>query len=78
MEYTGAKEIDVIAHSMGVPLTRRALKGGWARLPSDNIELTEDVKYYIGKPLTEKVRHFIGIVGPNFGVQNCTDTLFSA
>ena len=30
LEYTGADEIDVISHSMGVPLSRRALKGGWS------------------------------------------------
>ena len=26
--YTGAEKIDVISHSLGVPLTRKALKGG--------------------------------------------------
>lgn len=28
IQYTGAEKVDVIAHSLGVPLTRKALKGG--------------------------------------------------
>ncbi len=69
---------------MGVPLARRALKGGWSTIirdstPSDgmkNIFDDEDDTYtyfYIGKPLTQKVAHFIAIQGPNFGVKNCTE-----
>ena len=72
-------EIDVISHSMGVPLTRRALKGGWAKLPNQDQRRDfgeENIKYYIGRPLTDKVRHFIGIVGPNYGVHNCTNEDF--
>ena len=30
LEYTEAPEIDIIAHSMGVAYSRRAVKGGWA------------------------------------------------
>ena len=74
LDYTQADEIDVIAHSMGVPLTRRVLKGGWS---SDHAEWNkgeqeEERPFYIGRPLTHRVRHFIGIVGPNFGVFNCS------
>lgn len=74
LDYTGAKEVDVISHSMGVPLSRRALKGGWSSVPVVDIVTgeNEDRPFYIGKPLTDKVRHYIGIVGPNFGVINCT------
>ncbi|KAK6010714.1 hypothetical protein OSTOST_24233, partial [Ostertagia ostertagi] len=28
IQYTGAKKVDVIAHSVGVVLARKALKGG--------------------------------------------------
>ena len=61
--YTGADEIDVIAHSMGVTLTRRVLKGGFSYA-------TEN-PYFIGKPLTNRVHTFIGIAGPNWGNAYC-------
>ena len=65
MLYTGAEEIDVIAHSMGVALSRRVLKGGWS--------FVSDLPFYIGQPLTNKVRTYIAIAGPNFGVQYCIE-----
>ncbi len=80
IEYTGAKEIDVIAHSMGVPFVRRALKGGWNTYIKPKIkENDEDYHHYyhLGEPLRNKVAHFIAIAGPNYGVLNCTDKLYS-
>ena len=73
LDYTGAEEIDVVAHSMGVPLSRKALKGGWTKRA---VWEGEQVPFYIGKPLTGRVRNYIGIVGPNFGVENCTHDLY--
>lgn len=82
LDYTGAEHIDVICHSMGVPLTRRALKGGWSSVPTSRVEYgsadPEERPFYIGKPLTRRVKHFIGIVGPNYGVGNCTKPEFKA
>lgn len=43
LKYTGAEEIDLIAHSMGVTLSRRALKGGWSFI--------SEFPYFIGHPL---------------------------
>ena len=63
LDYTGATEIDVVAHSLGTSLTRRALKGGWV--------VTANEQYYVGAPLTNKVRTFIGIAGFSRGTYLC-------
>lgn len=57
--YTGAARIDVIAHSMGVTLARRAILGG----DMDGYEL--------GAPLTNRVDAFVGIAGANRGLTAC-------
>ena len=63
LEYTGAKKIHVITHSMGVTLGRRVIKGG----------LTEDRNgaYNVGPALTKKVGSFIGLAGANLGLTAC-------
>ena len=63
LAYTGAAEIDIVAHSLGVIIGRRVLKGGRV--------LTEFEDYQIGKPLNDRVRTFVGIAGPNYGVYEC-------
>jgi triacylglycerol esterase/lipase EstA (alpha/beta hydrolase family) len=73
MEYTGAEQIDVIAHSMGVTLGRRALKGGWHLSERSGGGSQTHSSYDLGDPLTDKVAHFIAIVGPNYGVLNCSE-----
>ncbi len=65
LDYTGAPEIDVISHSMGVTLARRVLKGG--------VVINSAEQYYIGEPLTNKVRTFIGIAGVNRGANACIE-----
>uniref|UniRef100_A0A914WKW7 Triacylglycerol lipase n=1 Tax=Plectus sambesii TaxID=2011161 RepID=A0A914WKW7_9BILA len=61
--YTGAEKIDVISHSLGVPLTRKALKGGTLVATDGNCTL--------GPALSDKVDSFLGISGPNYGLCAC-------
>ena len=55
--YTGAAKVDIIAHSMGVTLARKAILGGYA---NDSLE---GGQYYIGPSLTASVDTFVGIAG---------------
>jgi hypothetical protein len=73
LEYTNSTEIDVVAHSMGVTYTRRALKGGWAKAYSKRTFGTDSDLYYIGEPLESRVRTFIGIAGMNWGNAHCLE-----
>jgi hypothetical protein len=57
--YTGTGRMDVIAHSMGVTLARRAILGG------------EMDGYELGAPLTDRVDAFVGIAGANLGLTAC-------
>ncbi|OJH39211.1 hypothetical protein [Cystobacter ferrugineus] len=56
-EYTGARKVDVIGHSMGVTLARKAIQGGPGYDPygGDHFDL--------GAPLTGRVDTFVGIAG---------------
>lgn len=64
-EYTGADKVDIIGHSMGVTLARKAVKGGWAN------DLLAGGDYYIGPALTSSVDTFVGIAGANQGLTAC-------
>jgi len=66
--YTGASKVDIIAHSMGVTLARKAILGGYA---TDSLE---GGQYYIGAPLTSSVDTFVGIAGANLGLTSCYQT----
>jgi len=66
MEYTGAQYIDIIAHSQGVVLSRKALKGG------GGIDDNGTISYQVGEPLSASVDTFVGIAGPNLGMMTCT------
>ena len=59
LAYTGAERLDVIGHSMGVTLARRAILGG-------TLEGQD-----LGPPLTERVDTFVGIAGANRGLASC-------
>ncbi|QSQ27263.1 alpha/beta hydrolase [Pyxidicoccus parkwayensis] len=61
-EYTGAKKVDVIGHSMGVTLARKAIQGG------DGFDPYAHSKFNLGKPLTDSVDTFVGIAGANHGL----------
>jgi len=63
--YTGAEKVDIIGHSMGVTLARKAIKGGWAT------DLLAGGDYYIGGALTSSVDTFVGIAGGNQGLATC-------
>ncbi|CDW74664.1 lipase [Stylonychia lemnae] len=63
LAYTGQSQIQVISHSMGVTLSRRALKGGKV----SNSKETYDV----GPALTAQVDTFISLAGGNYGVYTC-------
>ncbi|WP_375769667.1 lipase family protein [Archangium gephyra] len=66
--YTGAAKVDIVAHSMGVTLARKAVLGGYA---TDSLE---GGQYYIGAPLTSSVDTFVGIAGANLGLVSCYQT----
>jgi triacylglycerol lipase len=61
-EYTGAEKVDVVGHSMGVTLARKAIQGG------DGFDSQTHQKFDLGKPLTSSVDTFVGIAGANHGL----------
>ncbi|WP_081413835.1 lipase [Eisenibacter elegans] len=65
--YTGAAKVDVVAHSMGVTLARKAIKGG-----SGN-DAAAGGSYNLGARLTY-IDTFVGIAGGNRGLANCYNT----
>lgn len=68
LDYTGADQVDVMGHSKGVLIARRALKGG--KLFDEDSQKWVD----LGPPLgpgegcRDKVDTFLGIAGPNHGI----------
>jgi triacylglycerol lipase len=68
LDYTGADKVDVIGHSMGVTISRKAIKGGWAN------DLLDGGDYYLGPALTNRVDTFVGIAGGNLGLAACFAT----
>lgn len=67
-EYTGAEKVDVIGHSMGVTLARKAIQGG------DGFDPYEGRKYSLGKAMTDSVDTFVGIAGANRGLASAAFT----
>ncbi len=67
-EYTGAEKVDVIGHSMGVTLARKAIQGG------DGFDPYEGSKYSLGKAMTDSVDTFVGIAGANRGLASAAFT----
>lgn len=65
LAYTGAPRVDVVAHSMGVTLARKAIVGGAA---SDALA---GGSYDLGAPLGGSVDAFVGISGANLGLSSC-------
>jgi hypothetical protein len=65
LAYTGADKADVVGHSMGVTLARKAIVGGGA---SDALG---GGSYDLGPALTDRVDTFVGIAGGNLGLSTC-------
>lgn len=63
--YTGATKVDVVAHSMGVTLARKAIKGGSA------YDASAGGTYSLGSALTSSIDAFVGIAGANRGLTAC-------
>lgn len=61
--YTGRPRLTVIAHSMGVTLSRKAIEGGKGEDPAG--------AYDLGAPLTPQIDTFVGIAGANLGLTAC-------
>jgi len=72
LAYTGAEKLDVIGHSMGVTLARKAIKGGMLDDPS------ADGPRDLGPPLTDRIDTFVGVAGANWGLANCFGAVWSA
>ena len=65
LDYTGADQVDIISHSMGVTLARKVVKGG----PGN--DLAAGGAYDLGPALTARVDTFVGISGGNLGLASC-------
>jgi len=63
--YTGATKVDIVAHSMGVTLARKAIKGGSA------YDAAAGGTYSLGSALTSSIDTFAGIAGANRGLTAC-------
>ena len=69
LEYTQSEQVNIIAHSLGVTMARKAILGG--------IAMDDDGSTYeLGSSLTSKVRTFVGIAGANQGLANCIGSPF--
>ena len=66
--YTGASKVDIVTHSMGVTLTRKAILGGTGN------DAANGGSYNLGSPLTSSVDTFVGIAGANWGLVSCYQT----
>jgi hypothetical protein len=66
--YTGASKVDIITHSMGVTLARKAILGGSAN------DAANGGSYNLGSPITSGIDTFVGIAGANWGLVSCYQT----
>lgn len=66
--YTGAAKVDIVTHSMGVTLARKAILGGAGN------DSANGGSYNLGSSLTSSVDTFVGIAGANWGLVSCYQT----
>lgn len=66
--YTGAAKVDIVTHSMGVTLTRKAILGGTGN------DALNGGNYNLGSSLTSSIDTFVGIAGANWGLVSCYQT----
>lgn len=73
MEYTGASELDIVAHSMGVTLARKLIQG------STELDVLDEVggACQLGQSIRKRVHTLIGISGANYGLCMCANPEFS-
>jgi len=64
LAYTNAKQVNVVAHGMGVTLARKVLKGGQG---NDHVTGYFD----LGPSLKNYVKSFIALAGYNYGLNSC-------
>lgn len=64
LAYTGAAQVNIIGHSMGVSIGRKIIKGG-------NTIDHVDGNYNLGVSLKDKVKTFVGLAGANIGLNAC-------
>jgi triacylglycerol lipase len=65
LAYTEADKADVVGHSMGVTLARKAIVGG------DASDALAGGAYDLGPALTDRIDTFVGIAGGNRGLSTC-------
>lgn len=63
--YTGATKVDVITHSMGTTLARKAILGGTGN------DALNGGSYNLGAAITSSIDTFVGIAGANWGLVSC-------
>ncbi|KAK0403244.1 hypothetical protein QR680_016806 [Steinernema hermaphroditum] len=68
LQYTESPKVDLVAHSMGVTLTRQAVKGG-------RIFLGGGDECDLGESLGDRVDTLLGIAGANYGLCSCTNEI---
>uniref|UniRef100_A0AC35TQL9 Lipase n=1 Tax=Rhabditophanes sp. KR3021 TaxID=114890 RepID=A0AC35TQL9_9BILA len=71
IKYTGKQKINVISHSMGVTLARKAI-AGTMEMDHDNYSAEASKGCMVGKKFNEHVNVFIGAGGANYGICFCT------
>jgi len=66
LNYTGAPQINIICHSMGVTLARKVVQGGTGN---------DNGPYNLGPSLASQINTFIGIAGANLGLVACVSQM---
>ncbi|CAD6189292.1 unnamed protein product [Caenorhabditis auriculariae] len=61
--YTGFSKINIIAHSMGVSIARKIIRGGMLRTDNGTCDL--------GPSISQNVKTLLGISGANYGMCAC-------
>jgi pimeloyl-ACP methyl ester carboxylesterase len=65
--YTGASQVDVIGHSLGVTMLRKAILGGTAYNTADR----SGSGVNLGSSISSSIDAFVGIAGARYGLYSC-------